>query len=305
MYVEKSKAKELITAAYHVILEKLQQEDDYNTKLIIDDLHTLAQDLQNNSHQTIQLHTAAQNFEEEYRNIAKESIESYAQTKESVERINLEQQKILEDKMHENTVKVDDLMKSFTNVHDQISTQMREANDTIESLNKQILILEKTSNLDPLTRTYNRRALDKYLRTLCQLKGRTPQTNILLIDIDDFKKTNDTYGHLAGDRVLIFLAKLINSILREGDKVFRFGGEEFLVLLNRCPQEAAHNIADRILEGVRANTLLYKNDQIKITLSIGSSQLQKEDNFETFIERADKALYQAKTSGKDQFVAGE
>ena len=303
--MEKSKAKEIITAAYHSILGKLQKQDAYDSKVIIDDLHTLAQALQLSNNEPLQLHTTTQNFEEEYKAIAKESIESYAQTKESVERINLEQQKMLEDSTQKSTVKVDDLMKNFTAVHNQIASQMKEANETIEALNKQILILERTSNLDPLTRTYNRRALDKYLKTLCQMEGRTPQTNILLIDIDDFKQTNDTYGHLAGDRVLIFLAKLINSILREGDKVFRFGGEEFLVLLNRCNQEAAHNIARRIIEGVRENTLLYKDNQIKITLSIGSAELQRQDNLETFIDRADKALYKAKNNGKDQFVAGQ
>jgi len=303
--VEKSQAQDIITAAYHSIIEKLQQQDTYDSKVIIDDLHTLAQALQLNNSKPLQLHTATQNFEDEYKTLAKESIESYAQTKESVERINTQQQKMLEESTLKNTHKVDDIMKSFTTVHNQIASQMKEANETIESLNKQILILERTSTLDPLTRTFNRRALDKYLGTLCQMEGRTPQTNILLIDIDDFKQTNDTYGHLAGDRVLIFLAKLISSTLREGDKIFRFGGEEFLVLLNRCNQENANNVARRILDGVRSNTLLYKNDQIKITLSIGSSELQKQDSLETFIDRADKALYKAKNNGKDQFVAGQ
>ena len=302
--MEKKQAQEIITSAYHSIIDKLQKQPTYDSKSIIDELHTLAQSLQLNNSQPLQLHSLEQSFEQEYKEIAQESIESYAQTKESVERINQEQQRIIFEKKQTNTLGVDNLMQSVSTIHDQISEQMQEANQTIESLNKKILILEKTSTLDPLTRTFNRRSLDKYIGTLCQMKGRLPESTILLVDIDDFNPVNDTYGHLAGDRVLIFLAKLISSTLREGDKVFRFGGEEFLILLNRCGQEAAHNIARRILEGVRSNTLLYKNDQIKITLSMGSSQLEDKDTFESFIGRADQALYKAKNNGKDQFVAG-
>lgn len=304
LFVEKKQAHDIITSAYHSMIDKLQQQETYDSKEIIDELHTLAQSLQSNSTQSLQLHSLEQNLEQDYKALAEESIESYAQTKESVERINQEQQRLLDQEKQKHTLKFDSLMQSFSDIQNQISTQMQEANETIEALNKKILILEKTSTLDPLTRTFNRRALDKYLGTLCELKGRTPKSTILLVDIDDFKKVNDAYGHLAGDRVLIFVAKLINSILREGDKVFRFGGEEFLILLNRCDQTSAVNIAKRVLEGVRSNTLLYKNDQIKITLSIGSAQLKEEDNYESLIQRADKALYQAKSNGKDQFVAG-
>lgn len=302
--MEKNKAKDIITSAYDSIIERLNSQESFNNNTIIDELHTLAKKLQEDSSQNINLSSPDKSFEQEYKAIAQESIESYAQTKESVERINKEQKRALEKSTTDNDEKISSIMSSFTDIHDQIEDQMKEANQTIESLYKQINILEKSSNLDSLTRTYNRRAMDKYLSTLCNMNGRTPQSTILLIDIDDFKKVNDTYGHLAGDRVLIFLAKLINTALREGDKVFRFGGEEFLILLNRCNGEAAQNISRRILEGVRSNTLLYKNDQIKMTLSIGSAELKAEDTYESYIERADKALYRAKNNGKDQFVAG-
>jgi len=196
-------------------------------------------------------------------------------------------------------------MHNFSSLHEQIESQMIEANETIKNLNQQISILEKTSNLDPLTRTYNRRALDSYLTSICNMKGKVPDTRILLIDIDDFKVVNDSYGHLAGDRILIFLAKLINTTLRDGDKVFRFGGEEFLILLNRSNDQACESISRRILEGVRSNTLLYKAHNIKITLSMGSTKFQEDDTFETFIERADAALLKAKRNGKDQLVVGK
>ncbi len=303
--MDKIQAEKIITSSFNVLLEKLQMQSEYDSKKIIDDLHKLAKVLQTEGLHDLNLHSTEQNFEQEYKLIAEESLESYEQTKRSVERINKEQQRALEDTATKDSVKIDEILHNFSSVHEQIASQMREANETINSLNQQISILEKTSNLDPLTRTFNRRALDKYLGSICDVqRKRALDTRILLVDIDDFKIVNDTYGHLAGDRVLIFLAKLINNSLRDGDKVFRFGGEEFLILLNRSNEKASRTIATRILESVRSNTLLYKEHQIKISLSIGSAKLQEDDCFESLIQRADTALYKAKTNGKDQLVIG-
>ena len=302
--MDKIQAEETITSAFTTLIEKLQAQEEYDSKTIINDLHTLAKALQTNSSVPINLHTLEQNFELEYKALAEESIESYAQTKESVVRLNREQQRAIASSAQKGSIKIDELMHNFSSLNDQIEAQMIEANETIRSLHQQISVLEKTSNLDPLTRTFNRRALDTYLNSLCTTKGKVPNSRILLIDIDDFKVVNDTYGHLAGDRILMFLAKLIGSSLRDGDKVFRFGGEEFLILLNRSNEKACESIAKRIIEGVRTNTLLYKEHKIKITLSMGSATFKKGDTFESFIGRADKALYKAKQNGKDQLVAG-
>lgn len=304
LFVDKIQAEETITSAFTTLIEKLQAQEEYDSKTIINDLHTLAKALQTNSSVPINLHTLEQNFELEYKALAEESIESYAQTKESVVRLNREQQRAIASSAQKGSIKIDELMHNFSSLNDQIEAQMIEANETIRSLHQQISVLEKTSNLDPLTRTFNRRALDTYLNSLCTTKGKVPNSRILLIDIDDFKVVNDTYGHLAGDRILMFLAKLIGSSLRDGDKVFRFGGEEFLILLNRSNEKACESIAKRIIEGVRTNTLLYKEHKIKITLSMGSATFKKGDTFESFIGRADKALYKAKQNGKDQLVAG-
>jgi len=304
-YVDKIQAEETITSAFTALIEKLKAQSEYDSKSIIDDLHALAKNLKTDSTTHLNLHTPEQTFELEYKALAEESLESYAQTKESVTRINKEQQRVIQNSAQNGSIQIDEIMHSFNTIHDQIESQMLKANETIKSLNQQISILEKSSNLDPLTRTFNRRALDTYLNTLCTIKGKTPDSRILLIDIDDFKVVNDSYGHLAGDRVLMFLAKLISTSLRDGDKVFRFGGEEFLILLNRSNEKACESIAKRIMDGVHTNTLLYKEHKIKITLSMGSASFQKGDTFESFIDRADRALYTAKQNGKDQLVVGK
>lgn len=302
--MDKIKAEEIITSAYQALIEKLHVQDDYSPQVIIDDLHRLAKALQDKNIIPLNLHANDKNFELEYKNLAKESIESYAQTKESVERINKEQQKLIAESSQKDLEGIDKIMESFSDVHEQVEAQMRKANETISSLYQEIAILEKTSNLDPLTRTFNRRALENYLGSLCESYNENVNAHILLVDIDDFKVVNDAYGHLAGDRVLIFLSKLIKSSIRDGDKVFRFGGEEFIILLNRSTQLSSERVAQRLLDGVRSNTLLYKEHHIKITLSIGSTVLQEGDDIESFIERADTALYQAKAIGKDRLVAG-
>jgi len=302
--VDKIKAEEIITSAYQTLIEKLHIQDEYSPQVIIDDLHRLAKSLQSKKTIPLNLHADDKTFELEYKNLAQESINSYAQTKESVERINKEQQRIISESSRKDIEEIDKIMQSFTDVHDQVEEQMRKANETISSLYQEIAILEKTSNLDPLTRTFNRRALDDHLGSLCGIHNKNVNAHIMLVDIDDFKVVNDAYGHLAGDRVLIFLSKLINSSIRDGDKVFRFGGEEFLILLSRSTELSCEKVAQRLLDGVRSNTLLYKEHQIKITLSIGSAALNEEDDVESFIERADKALYKAKSLGKDQLVTG-
>jgi len=304
LFVDKNQAEDIITSAFTALIEKLRAQDTYNEESVLDDLHQLAKNLQSDSSTPLNLHSPEQSFELEYKTLAEESLVSYAQTKESVERINQEQQRVIQDSANLGSLQIDKIMQDFSSFHTQIQSQMVEANETIKDLNQKVSVLEKNSNLDPLTRTYNRRALDTCFNLLSKAKEHTPNSYILLIDIDDFKYVNDNYGHLAGDRVLMFLAKLISSSLRDGDKVFRFGGEEFLILLNRSTDTTCDSVADRILNGVRNNTLLFKEQKIKITLSMGSTKFQKFDTIESFIERADAALLKAKKSGKDQHITG-
>lgn len=302
--MDKKQAEEIITSSYKSLLSKLHTQTDFNPWILVHDLHHLAKALQTGENGPIKLHEGQHQTEEKYKAIAKESLDSYAQTKESVERINQEQKRLIEASIGDSDIEVDEVVQNFNKSSSQIEEHMKNATETIQALHKQIKLLEKASNLDPLTRVFNRRALEQHLLPYFDMKQIPTDRRIILVDIDDFKEVNDTYGHLAGDRVLIFLGKLISSSLRDGDKVFRFGGEEFLISLSRSDDNTCEKVAERILKGVRANTLLYKEHQIKITLSMGAAQLQENDTYESFLERADKALYQAKANGKDQIVTG-
>jgi diguanylate cyclase (GGDEF)-like protein len=118
-----------------------------------------------------------------------------------------------------------------------------------------------------------------------------------MIDIDHFKSVNDTYGHLIGDEVLLLLSRLMRSSFRFHDRLYRFGGEEFVVLM-RCDSEVD---AQRAFERLRTNTMAYQFPQVgHITVSIGFSELKAGDSPSSAIERADKAVYWVKTHGRNQ-----
>ncbi len=177
---------------------------------------------------------------------------------------------------------------------------------------KRICHLEQENITDPLLGIFNRRYLERRLREEILLSRRDElPLSIMLIDIDRFKEINDTYGHLAGDLVLVNLADLIKQQLRKTDLVARYGGEEILVLLPHTPEGAALHLAEKMRRAVAATVLAPATDSeegrwpdLKITVSIGVAGLDREtDSEKEFFARADKALYRAKEEGRNRCVA--
>lgn len=170
------------------------------------------------------------------------------------------------------------------------------------------------SEHDRLTGLYNRRSFDTYLARLTEkaLKSLTEeqlQTEtvnpvrrrwwLALFDVDHFKRINDTYGHLYGDEVLLLLARQVRQLFRGEDRCFRYGGEEFAVLLSRT-DAAGVEIA---LERLRQQVERYAFPQVgKVTISIGYADLEPGVGPSTIIERADRALYQAKSQGRNRLI---
>ena len=123
----------------------------------------------------------------------------------------------------------------------------------------------------------------------------------MLVDIDHFKQCNDTYGHEAGDDVLVAVAQAMQSVLRHVDKLGRSGGEEFLLVLPDTNAHSAHEVAERLLLAVAELTYAtYPN--LQITISIGVTQAGRQEEIKEVISRADAALYQAKAAGRNRVV---
>ena len=156
---------------------------------------------------------------------------------------------------------------------------------------------------DPLTGTGNRRALDEKLDELIVLNKRTNQhVSLLIIDVDHFKNINDAYGHVIGDQVLIKLTALIKSRIRATDSLYRFGGEEFVVVLVGARLSAAKAIAEELRLSIESTKLV--EDKV-VTISLGAAEFIEEESGASCLDRCDKAMYQAKESGRNKVcIAG-
>jgi len=237
---------------------------------------------------------------EEYKALAIKSIDSYADTNERIGKITEEQAELLEQSNGDTLINFEKITEKFTDIQNHLSDEVSRANDVIYTLMEQVKNLEVKTSLDPLTKTFNRYALNEHLRTILEKEKLNFDIFCFMIDADNFKQINDKFGHIAGDKVLIFLAKLFKKALRDGDRVYRFGGEEFIILLNRTDLEGARLVGERLLTLCRNNKPLFQNQQITVTLSIGMTKIKETDTIDAIIQRSDTALYKAKNNGKDR-----
>jgi len=156
---------------------------------------------------------------------------------------------------------------------------------------------------DPLTDTGNRIAMDQTLQREIEMSRRHSQPlSLLMLDIDHFKQINDTYGHSAGDEVLKAVAASIKSQLRNVDMVFRFGGEEFMILLSNTSREAAAMVGERLRFAAQAQDYVAEGKTIELTVSLGCSTLLPGESAESLLRRADSALYVAKREGRNRLA---
>lgn len=183
-----------------------------------------------------------------------------------------------------------------------LEAQVAERTRALEQANQQ---LEQLVRTDPLTGAANRRHFVEQAQIEIQRARRdsTP-LSLLMIDLDHFKRINDTWGHAAGDEVLCNFARIALAPLRATDLFARLGGEEFAVLLPNTGLDGAVEVALRILEAARQQSIDCSSGQIRYNVSIGAAVLAaQEASYEPLLKRADAALYRAKEEGRDQVVA--
>ncbi|MFT5082249.1 MAG: diguanylate cyclase (GGDEF)-like protein [Lentisphaeria bacterium] len=161
----------------------------------------------------------------------------------------------------------------------------------------------ESSLRDTLTGIGNRAAMDMSFSREIKLAQRHQQElSLLVIDIDYFKQVNDNAGHRSGDKALQCIAKNIQNTLRETDQIFRFGGEEFVALLNNTGLTEAKLIAERIRINVAMSPIAFEDQELMLTISIGVSDLNADDTTDTLFEKADSALYRAKDAGRNRVM---
>ena len=163
--------------------------------------------------------------------------------------------------------------------------------------------LEELASTDTLTKLYNRRFFyESAIKTIEYAKRNKHLLSLIMLDIDHFKRVNDTYGHSAGDEVLKELAQIMKNIQRKSDTIVRLGGEEFAILLPDTSKEQAFEVAQKLRQTIEKNQVLLSDGNIvhfTVSLGVSSVQTEKEINIEAALSRADKALYRVKEGGRN------
>lgn len=189
----------------------------------------------------------------------------------------------------------------------ELEKKLNEKNDELEELNRQLEIL---ANTDPLMQIGNRRAFYAAIAKVHQRACRYPHNyGVIMIDIDNFKNYNDTYGHAAGDKVLSTVATTLKDDLRCSDEIFRWGGEEIVVILMEQGLQETAIVAEKLRQRVEDLRIKHKEcDLGYVSISLGVSAFRKDcidKQWEIVLDRADKALYQAKESGRNRVCSNE
>ncbi len=215
----------------------------------------------------------------------------------------------MENKLTDFEIPSDLLDEIQNNIQDIIqSFDIPDANKTevIKKINFMYTKTRQLSVTDALTKLYNRRHFEsEFEKEFKRAKRYKNDLSIAIIDIDFFKKVNDTYGHLCGDYILKETAYLMAQNFRQTDTLFRYGGEEFVVLLTETSANNAPVPLERLRKKIENHKYIYDNHELKITVSIGVSSNIEFEICDKMLEDADKALYKAKNEGRNRVKSAE
>ena len=220
---------------------------------------------------------------------------------------------LTDEKLDENLLQI--IIENVLHTTQKLLSRSTELDKNLQKTNQAVSLLKnKLANekikatIDPLTGLANRRQFDKLLARAIDNTNQTDMTlSLLMLDIDHFKKVNDNHGHIVGDQVLRLCSSIIEKNIKGRDSAARYGGEEFVIILQDTPLNGALSVGEQIRSYFETRKWL-KKDSGKaigtITISIGASLFRKGESAQSFIERADKALYMSKNNGRNQ-VTGE
>lgn len=187
----------------------------------------------------------------------------------------------------------------------QARSQVEDAERRIQALEQALAEASAMVRADQLTGALNRRGLEEaFERELSRVLRLGSPLSVALLDIDHFKRLNDSLGHQAGDRALVHLAQVVRQLLRPTDSLARYGGEEFLILLPNTAAEEAEKVLQRVQRELTRQFFLHDNQRVLITFSAGVVELAPGEDRDGVIARADAAMYRAKTAGRNRVVRG-
>lgn len=212
-------------------------------------------------------------------------LSSIAQTLEEKTNFEQQQQQLLASQLNEMASKVAQLEQQSQQFAKELAEQHRK------------------NRFDALTKLHNRAAFDEYFTlSMVHFQNEPFDLAIVVMDIDNFKNINDTYGHTAGDKTLQVIAKTIQKKVSKNGFVARYGGEEFVIIYKHTKKAALVNELNLLNKHIAQLPFKFKNTKVSITLSMGVTHITQDDNIHTAFERADEAMYRAKSQGKNQVI---
>ena len=196
--------------------------------------------------------------------------------------------------------------KKVRDSNQKVKSTLHSLSDEVSTLRQDVDRLGSEALTDALTQAMNRRGFDASLKKITEKsQEKALDCSLIIVDIDHFKKVNDDFGHLVGDKILRFIAEKLRQNIRGSDILARYGGEEFAIILPNTNYQGALRVAENLCQAVasRSLTTSSKTKTIgRITISCGVSIYQSGEDLETFFERADKSMYQAKKQGRNRVV---
>ena len=174
----------------------------------------------------------------------------------------------------------------------------------VAALSEELQEVRREGSLDALTRVFNRGAFDRAFQRMHRLGAVSSDPSCLVIaDLDNLKQINDQYGHQAGDEAIrVFADHLVRCFPRRSDFVARYGGDEMVAILPRTPVRDSARLANRFLDGVRSTEVTVGGQTFTMSGSVGLAEIRVGENAESWLERADRALYEAKAGGRDRVI---
>ncbi len=195
--------------------------------------------------------------------------------------------------------------RAMFDYHDEIVTLILQSCSGAISRQVKIENLKNAAIIDSLTGCYNRREFESQLkRHIAGTVRHKGDLSVFMFDLDHFKKVNDTYGHIAGDKVLQEVSSLVKNNMRTGDILARYGGEEFIAILPGADKNKAMELADRLRAKIERQTIVCDGQVIKVTASFGVAELEPNAEMKKIVRDADAMLYKAKLNGRNTVMPG-
>ncbi|WDE06907.1 diguanylate cyclase [Thalassomonas viridans] len=293
---------------FDVIITDLQQEKATAESFLCGLSETLS-DVQNAINKTLFCNKESQSSSQELNARLHKQVDEMSTVVDSAKSIS-----DLKQKINQNLQSIVKTLEDKTNTENQhnqqIENQLNSMTDRVRELEKQSQVFEEQlkqqkikSMQDALTKLNNRAAFDDYFSgQLQEFHQQAYELALVILDLDDFKRINDTYGHTAGDKTLQVMAMTLTKKVSPGAFIARYGGEEFVLVYSGETQEQLLKHLNDLRKHIARLPFKFKNNKVSITTSIGVTHIKAQDNIHSAFERADKALYQAKDQGKNRVV---